>query len=273
MSHEPDATSAAETPHVAALSAVRAELARLEHLLAHGHHPVTGACVKLFEEAKQAPVPAWMRVTKGEQRLPVAAAILAAVALQLLLPDRLAIHPIWLLPGLELALFIVLIIANPVRITREHPLLRAASLALIVLISLANAWSVIQLVLGLLRAQLGEDPGPLLASGLAIWLTNVIAFALWYWEFDRGGPVARAHGRKAVPDFQFVQMDNPALGGADWEPYFLDYLYLSFTNTTAFSPTDVMPLSRWAKMLMLVQSAVSLVTIAVIISRAVSLFK
>jgi uncharacterized membrane protein len=128
-------------------------------------------------------------------------------------------------------------------------------------------------VLGLVHAQLGEDPGPLLASGGATWLTNVIAFALWYWEFDRGGPIARAQARRAEPDFQFVQMDNPALAHPDWEPYFLDYLYLSFTNTTAFSPTDVMPLSRWAKMLMLVQSAVSLVTIAVIISRAVSLFK
>jgi uncharacterized membrane protein len=258
---------------VAALSAVRAELNRLEELLTHDHHPVTGACMKLLDEAKHAPLPAWMRVTKGEQRLPVAVAILVAVVLQLVLPDRLAIHPIWLLPGLELVLFVVLTVANPVRITREHPLLRVASLALIVLISLANAWSVIQLVLGLLRAQLGEDAGPLLASGAAIWLTNVIAFALWYWEFDRGGPVARAHGRKTVPDFQFVQMDNPALAGDDWEPYFLDYLYLSFTNTTAFSPTDVMPLSRWAKMVMLVQSAVSLATIAVIISRAVSLFK
>ena len=122
-------------------------------------------------------------------------------------------------------------------------------------------------------ARSARTPGPLLASGAAIWLTNVIAFALWYWEFDRGGPVARAHGRTAVPDFQFVQMQSPELAPPDWEPEFVDYLYLSFTNATAFSPTDVMPLSRWAKMVMLVQSAVSLVTVALIISRAVSLFK
>lgn len=102
--------------------------------------------------------------------------------------------------------------------------------------------------------------------------TNVIAFALWYWECDRGGPIARAAGRRPRLDFRFPQMEDPD-GHLDWEPHFLDYFYLSFTNATAFSPTDVMPMSRWAKMLMLSQSAVSLVTLAVVISRAVSLFK
>jgi hypothetical protein len=162
---------------------------------------------------------------------------------------------------------------NPIRIKRHRPWLRPIGLGLIGLISVANCWSLIQLVRGLLAARAGEEPGPLLASGGAIWLTNVIAFALWYWEFDRGGPVARAQARRVLPDFQFVQMDNPALAHDDWEPTFVDYFYLSFTNATAFSPTDVMPLSRWAKMLMLTQSAVSLVTFAVVISRAVSLFK
>jgi uncharacterized membrane protein len=110
-------------------------------------------------------------------------------------------------------------------------------------------------------------------TGAAIWLTNVIVFALWYWEFDRGGPVARALARKPLPDFQFVQMQSPELAHPDWEPAFMDYLYLSFTNATAFSPTDVLPLSRWAKATMLLQSAISLVTVALVIARAVNVLK
>jgi hypothetical protein len=140
---------------------------------------------------------------------------------------------------------------NPIRIKRERRWLRPTSFGLIGLVTVANAWSAILLIGSLLRAQAGEEPGPLMASGGAIWLTNVIAFALWYWQLDRGGPVSRAHARRTLPDFQFVQMDHPALAHEDWEPAFLDYFYLSFTNATAFSPTDVMPLSRWAKMLML----------------------
>jgi uncharacterized membrane protein len=128
-------------------------------------------------------------------------------------------------------------------------------------------------VVGLVRGTLGEAAGPLLVSGGAIWLTNVIVFALWYWEFDRGGPVARAKGIKPYPDFQFVQMATPELAAPDWEPAFGDYLYLAFTNATAFSPTDVMPLSRWAKSAMALQSAVSIITGALIIARAVNILK
>jgi hypothetical protein len=256
-----------------ALHSVRAELARLEKVICQGHSPVSTAAHAIATASERATVPAWLRVTKGEARLPVALAILAAVVLQLVLPDRLALKPVWLLPSLELLLLAVLVAVNPVRITHERRWLRFTSLSLIGLITLANSWSAVLLISSLVRAKAGEEPGPLLASGGAIWLTNVIAFALWYWEFDRGGPVARAKALRRLPDFQFVQMDNPALAHQDWEPVFADYFYLSFTNATAFSPTDVMPLSRWAKMLMLVQSAVSLVTFAVVISRAVSLFK
>jgi uncharacterized membrane protein len=117
----------------------------------------------------------------------------------------------------------------------------------------------------------GQDAGPLLITGAAIWLTNVIVFSLWYWELDRGGPVARAHATRAHPDFLFAQMQNPELAPSDWEPGFADYLYLSFTNATAFSPTDVLPLSRWAKLTMMLQSAVSLATVALVIARAVNI--
>ena len=101
----------------------------------------------------------------------------------------------------------------------------------------------------------------------------MIVFSLWYWDLDRGGPVARAHAMRAHPDFLFPQMASPELAPPDWEPLFVDYFYTSFTNATAFSPTDVMPLSRWAKLAMMLQSAVSLATLALVIARAVNILK
>ena len=128
-------------------------------------------------------------------------------------------------------------------------------------------------MVGLVQGTEGGTPAPLLVSGGTIWLTNVIVFGLWYWEFDRGGPVARAHATKHYPDFLFAQMTSPDLASPDWEPQFGDYLYLSFTNATAFSPTDVLPLSRWAKGAMALQAGVSIVTVALVIARAVNILK
>ncbi len=136
-----------------------------------------------------------------------------------------------------------------------------------------HAWSVARLVTGLVQGTEGSTARPLLVTGGAIWLTNVIIFALWYWEFDRGGPVARANATRMYPDFLFAQMTSPHLAPADWEPTFGDYLYLSFTNAAAFSPTDVLPLSRWAKMGMTAQAAVSIATVALVVARAVNILK
>src|SRR5439155_7990760 len=132
------------------------------------------------------------------------------------------------------------------------------------------AWSAGRLVDALVYGPSGATDAPrLLLNGCAIWFTNVIVFALWYWEIDRGGPAARANARAVHPDFLFAQMAAPELADHDWEPTFIDYLYLSFTNSTAFSPTDTLPLSRWAKLAMMFQSAVSLVTVALVVARAV----
>jgi len=270
--------------HVRALAAVRVELGRLEESLCAGQHPVSGTATALGHAAAHAAatshdalshmhVPAWKRPTTGENRWPVAVAIMVAIGLQVALPDQLVLSSRWLLPGVELVLLIGLIVANPARFDRESRALRAGSLCLTGLLSVANAGSAVLLVLGLVQGRGGDDPGPLLASGAAIWLTNIIAFGLWYWQFDRGGPAARAHAHQPLPDFLFVQMQNPELAHPEWEPQFVDYLYLSFTNATAFSPTDTMPLSRWAKLTMLVQSAVSLVTVALVIARAVNILK
>ena len=130
-----------------------------------------------------------------------------------------------------------------------------------------------RLVTELVHSNAANAPGPLLITGAVIWLTNIIVFALWYWEFDRGGPVARANGTRPYPDFLFVQMTSPNLAPPDWEPTFGDYLYLSFTNATAFSPTDVMPLSRWAKMAMTAQASVSIVTVVLVVARAVNILR
>ena len=201
-------------------------------------------------------------------------AIAVAVALQYPLPGRLALlHPAWLLPTLQGVLLITLVAANPRRIDTESRAIRLLSLTLVALLSLANAWSVARLVTGLVQGIAGNSAGPLLVTGGTIWLINVIVFALWYWEFDRGGPVARAHAIRVYPDFQFVQMASPQMAPPDWEPTFGDYLYLSFTNATAFSPTDTMPLSRWAKMAMTAQAAVSIVTVTLVVARAVNVLR
>jgi len=234
---------------------------------------VPGQLRNLPADVGKGAVPAWRRVTEGEARWQVSLAVAAAILLQLPVSGRLAlVRPTWLLPVLEALVAIGLIIANPRRIDRQSVMLRYASLTLIALISLANAWSA-----GRLIWEIVNRPGStsaattLLVTGGAIWVTNVIAFALWYWEFDRGGPVHRAHATIQYPDFLFPQMTVTELTPPDWEPRFIDYLYLSFTNATAFSPTDVMPMARWAKLTMAVQSAVSLGLGALVIARAVNI--
>jgi len=216
----PSAVGDASSLH--ALRAVYEELARLEEALCVGRRPVSSTATKLAQTAARGGaatgavargaaghVPAWLRPTAGENRWAVAATILVAIGLQVALPDRLTLLNRWLLPGLELALLIALVVATPVRFNRESRILRAASLTLSGLLTLANSWSAVLLVLGLVNGAEGQDAGPLLSTGAAIWLTNIIAFALWYWQFDRGGPVARAHAHQTLPDFRFVQMTAP----------------------------------------------------------------
>jgi uncharacterized membrane protein len=185
------------------------------------------------------------------------------------LPDPVVGAPRYLLPAVEVALLVVLLAVNPFRIDRPSRIQRMLSLAVLAAIALSNGWSEVLLVQRILGGHSGSA-GPLLAAGAAIWLTNVLVFGLAYWEFDRGGPAVRASGERAFPDFLFAQMQTPELAPPEWEPALADYLYLSFTNATAFSPTDVLPLSRWAKLLMLVQSAVALAVVVLVVARAVN---
>jgi len=220
-------------------------------------------------------MPAWRRRTSGEARWQVTICVAVAIALQVAVPDRLVLlRPTWVLPTVQGALLVALVIANPHRINRESQVLRMLSLVLVAVLSFANAWSVERLAVGLVKGTEHWTAGQLLITGGAIWLTNVIVFGLWYWEFDRGGPVARALATKPYPDFQFPQMVLPKeMVPPNWEPTFADYLYLAFTNAAAFSPTDVLPLSRWAKMAMTVQSIISIITVALVVARAVNILQ
>ena len=217
--------------------------------------------------------PAWRRLTEGESVWPVRAAVSAAIFLQVTLPPRYAMPPRWLFPAVGIAVAVALWVAHPKRITKHTPLLRTLSIALIFVMSFSNAGSGVRLIASLLNGRAGENAGGLLLPGGAIWLTNVIVFAMWYWDLDRGGPAARAAAMKPYPDFLFAQMTVEHLSKPDWTPEFIDYLYLSFTNATAFSPTDTLPLARWAKLTMMLQSMVSLSLVALVIARAVNILK
>jgi uncharacterized membrane protein len=140
-------------------------------------------------------------------------------------------------------------------------------------ITLDNLVSAFVLDYGIVTGRTSNDAIGLLSAGAAIYLTNIIVFGIWYWELDRGGPFNRAAGTGPHPDFLFPQMGLPEISPEHWEPRFLDYLYTSFTNAMAFSPTDTMPLSRWAKSLMALQSAIALSTTALVLARAVNILK
>lgn len=195
---------------------------------------------------------------------------LAAIALYLALPERLTLGPTWLVPTLEGLLFVGLVVAMPNPAMQYSPRRRHLAVSLIGFVSAANLISLLLLAHYLLKG--GKAGGHvLILSGMVLWATNVLIFAMWYWELDRGGPVARALDDTAHPDFLYPQMTEPALAPPDWRPTFTDYLYTSLTNATAFSPTDTMPLSRWAKVLMAIQSLASLLTIGLVVSRAVNI--
>jgi uncharacterized membrane protein len=216
---------------------------------------------------------AWGVESQGEHRWPALLAVLVAVALQLLLPDSVirGLGNRALIPVLEGVLLVVLLMVNPGRISKEESRLRIVGLALIALISVANVVSLSELIHALLYQQ-ATGGRALVYASVPIWLTNVIVFGLWYWELDRGGPASRQQSRHRQPDFLFPQMSTP---GSDpgWSPTFFDYVYTSFTNATAFSPTDTMPLTARAKSLMMLQSLASLISVALVISRAVNILK
>jgi hypothetical protein len=216
--------------------------------------------------------PSWLRPSPGEHRRPAAVAILVGILIQVLAPAPVVPSTRLLLPGLEIVLLAALVLVNPFRMNLESRVVRWMSLVLTGALGVSNGWSAWLLVQYLMSGQ-PLSAGTLLLMGAAVWTTNVLAFGLIFWELDRGGPAARAAARHENPDFLFPQMSSPELAPADWRPWFLDYLYLSFTNATAFSPTDVMPLTIRAKVAMAAQSLVALVVVLLVVARAINVLK
>src|SRR6266404_1514491 len=224
----------------------------------------------------------------GESPLWPTLAVLTAAGLYATLPGRFIVGSgagafgalRWIVPALTVVLIVPLALAVPrdqrflraaeshipsrVRVTR-----RVASTAVIALITAANGVSIILLV-HLLVNGAHTQANLLLKAGIHLWITNVLVFALWFWQLDGGGPLARRLRPAYAPDFLFPQqmLDEPELR---WQPTFVDYLYVAFTNATAFSPTDAMPLTKWAKVLMMVQSAASLLLAIMVVARAVNI--
>jgi hypothetical protein len=212
----------------------------------------------------------------GEPRWPMALAVLGAGALRAILPAQLrAGDARWALGVVLVALLAVLVVGDPGRIDRDSTWLRVMTGTLIGVISLANAIAVIRLVAAITfgEAKFTNDANVLLASGAAVWLTNVIAFGLWYWDLDRGGAAARARRAGSQPAFVFPEMANAQYVGPDWSPKFLDYLHLSFMTSMAFSPTDVSAIRPWAKLMMMAQATVSLLVAILVIARAINILK
>jgi uncharacterized membrane protein len=205
----------------------------------------------------------------AERRWPMAAAVIVAVVLQSTAPENGRLVLWWIVPAIELLLLAAAMIRDPGRIDRLGRGSRRATIALAAVMTIATVAGVIVLVVDILDIHLTVTANSILGRGAALWVTNVIAFSLWYWIFDRGGPAERAAESGIAPSFAFPENATPELVGDRWRPRYHDYLYLAFTNATAFSPTDTLPLQAWAKMAMMAQSVISFVAAIMVIARAI----
>ena len=212
----------------------------------------------------------------GESRWPPAAALVVyiafTVAVRLWLPGETAVRLPWLVPSLEGALLVALVAGNPARLAKRSRWAHRVALAIVIALVAAALWATALLVYDLIKGHgVSKDASKLLAAGALVWVGNNLAFGMLYWLLDAGGPIARSRDPAPV-DFAFTQQMSPELAPAGWRPVFLDYLHLGFTNATAFSPTDVMPLTLRAKYAMLVQSTVALALFGLVVARAVNAF-
>jgi hypothetical protein len=196
--------------------------------------------------------------------------VAVTVLLYVALPERLTLGPDWLVPGLEGVLLVALVISTPYRHHTQTPAHRRLSLGVIALVTATNVASEALLVHYLVQGG-GAGGRTLITSAAQIWLTNVGVFGLWFWEVDRGGPHMRTAPEPDPPDFLFPQMDPAQPAASPWRPVFGDYLYLAFTNATAFSPTDAMPLTVRVKGLMTIEAVASFLTVGVVAARAVNI--
>ena len=212
-----------------------------------------------------------------EPRWPVALAIGGFIAINVVLrvaePETASLGPRWLVLGIEVAMLLTLLAADPVRVMARRAPLRRLSLALVFLLAGAVLLSTGILIDDLITGGgVTKSATALLASGALVWLGNSLIFGLLYWLLDSGGPLARFRGEREFPDFAFSQQLSPEVAPAGWRPMYVDYFILGITTSTAFSPTDVMPMRARAKLMMAAQSLISLIVVGLVIARAVNVF-
>ena len=205
----------------------------------------------------------------------MALAIIVVAGLHVALPAKYRVNPAWVAPAVLLALLAALIIGDPGRIDRQKTWLRVTTGIMIAFLTVANLFAAARLVDDIITNNklFASNATGLLATGGVIWATNVIAFGLWYWDLDRGGAAARAHHPQANPAFVFPEMQHTDYAPAGWVPEFADYLSLAFWTATAFSPTDISAIKRWAKLLMMIEAMVSLGIGALVIARAINILQ
>jgi len=207
------------------------------------------------------------------ERWPASLALLACAVLYASLPEALVIKPKWLVPVLILLPLIPLTISTRSKSQHQRRWIRPVTIGTIAVINIANIVSMALLIHRQFwhHTAVAQNGRTLFFSGILIWVTNVLVFGLWFWELDRGGPSVRGTKNERWPDFQFPQMATPEMTKPDWHPRLYDYLYVGFTNASAFSPTDAMPLTVLAKALMTLESGVSMLTIVVVVARAINI--
>jgi len=212
-----------------------------------------------------------------EPRWPIALVVggylAIALALRVLEPDRPSLGPKWLVPAIEVLLLVALVAADPGHVSNRARWLRIVAIALTVSLLVVALASTVVLIESLVTGgEVTESASKLLTSGTLVWLGNVMVFSLLYWLFDSGGPLARYRGERPYPDFLFTQQASPEFAPPEWRPRYPDYFILGLTTNTAFSPTDVMPMSTWAKLAMSLQSVIALAIVGLVIARAVGIF-
>lgn len=205
-----------------------------------------------------------------EARWPMAVAVLATIALQIAAPHTGRVAPWWVLPAFELAALAAIIIRDPGRIDARTRAARRTTMVLIAIIMIGTVGGLALLIINVVDRSYSIGATSLLGRGASLWVTNVLVFSLLYWEIDRGGAADRAVDAPIPPSFGFPEDAMPELVSDGWMPRFPDYLYLSFTNATAFSPTDTLPVRTWAKMAMMAEAVISLITAILVIARAIN---
>lgn len=212
---------------------------------------------------------------KGEPRWPSTLAVVFIIGLPFVLPYRLGLGwTRWLFTAAEIVLVIALTVADPGIIDRRTDITRGLAIALTAVLVATSLYATARLVYEIVQAAPAlQNATTLLVTGGLIWLDTVITFSLLYWELDGGGPATRFLDPRPFPDLAFPQQLNPGMCPPGWRPLYLDYLYLGVTNALAFSPTDVMPLARWAKVVMGLQSLVSVVILGLVVANAVNILK